>query len=259
MKENLISLKTALLCSLTITIALCPIAVASTFPTPALARGISLQPPIQFTPDVEQLRLTAVALTAQPAAIVGTPPPFGPSHSYTEANRPEYSYIEGGDEGFGYGPTEQDPHVYLMWVTDESGTHYYSVAADSDQLRGVRDPVTGERQANGFDHLISDYETRAQEVLDQELLVNEHQNSRMAWHGAALGTALVGGVVCAIFTVGTCFVAFGVAAAGAWGYGAVQNGDKVSAQDALEVVQGQLDRSEANLQGKFEQSISAGP
>jgi len=216
------------------------------------------QPPIQFTPNVDELQLTVIALTALPVTLAAATPAFGPGQSYTESNKPEVSYIEGGDQEFGYGPTKEDADVYLMWTTDETGTHYYTVAADSDQLLGTRDALTGSRQPNGFVHIIEGYETKAQEVSDQELEVNKHQNARMSWNGGAVGTALAGGLICGIVTGGACYVAFGAAAIGAWVYGLVQKGEMASAQEGLDRLQGQLDRLELDLRGKFDQTIDAG-
>ena len=257
-KENL-RLRFVLISGLVLTIAISPLAVTSLWPSSAFAAAQLAQPPIQFTPNVAELRLTSIALTAQMATVAAATPSLGPGQAYDETNKPKVSYIEGGDDGFGYGPTEEDPSVYLIWTTDDAGTHYYTVGADSDQLRGTRDPVNNSREENGFVHVIEEYKTKAQEVSDQELLVNRHQTLRMTSHGGALGAAIAGGVICGIITGGACYVAFGVVAVGAWLSGVAQNGEKASAQEGLDRLQVQLGGIEDRLRGKFDQTIAVGP
>jgi len=260
MKKQDLRLRFVLISGLVFTIAVSPLAVTSLWPSSAFAAAQLAQPPIQFTPNVAELRLTSIALTAQMATVAAAATlSLAPGQAYSETNKPKVSFIEGGDEGVGYGPTEEDPSVYLIWTTDDAGTHYYTVGADSDQLRGTRDPVNNSREENGFVHVIEEYKTKAQEVSDQELLVNRHQNLRMTSHGGALGAAIVGGLICGVVTGGACYVAFGVVAVGAWLSGAAQNAEKVSAQEGLDRLQVQLGSIEDRLRGKFDQTIAVGP
>ncbi|MFQ5923584.1 MAG: hypothetical protein ACE5M4_12150 [Anaerolineales bacterium] len=219
----------------------------------AYAKGLSQ--PIDFTPNVKQLELTSIAATAVADGIVLPNPTLGPGQLYSEENKPAVSHTEKGDDEFGYGPSKENSDVYVVWMTDENGTHYFTVGATSDELLGTEDPVTGTRATNGYVHLIEDRELKKVDVIDKEQEANRHQNLRMTSHGAAIGVAIAGGLICGFLSLGTCFVAFGVAAVTAWVSGAVQNGEKVSSQEDLSVLQGQLQGIETQLQGKFGQAM----
>jgi len=215
--------------------------------------------PFDFTPNVKQLELTSIAATAVAEGVEPPTLPFGPGQLYSEENKPKVSHIEDGDEEFGYGPSKEDPDVYVVWMTDQNGTHYFTVAADSNELLGTLDEATNSRAKNGYVHVIADRDLKLQEVIDMEEKADRHQNLRMGSHGTSLGTAVVGAIVCGFLTGGTCIVAFGVAAVGAWALGVQQNGEKLSAQDSLERLEGQLSDIDTHLQGKFGQAMRVEP
>jgi len=214
-----------------------------------------LDQPFDFTPNVKQLELTSIAATAVAGGMAAPPLTLSPGQLYSEENKPEVSHIEDGDDEFGYGPSKDDPDVYVVWMTDQNGTHYFTVAADSDELLGTLDEATNSRAQNGYVHVVADRDSKLQEVIDMEEKANRHQNLRMGSHGASVGTAVVGAIVCGLLTAGACIVAFGVAAVGAWALGVQQNGEKLSAQDSLERLDGQLSDIGAELQGKFGQAM----
>jgi hypothetical protein len=211
--------------------------------------------PIDFTPNVRQLELTSIAATA---IVEGNNPPplaFAPAQLYSEENKPAVSQIEKGDEFFGYGPSKEDSDVYVIWMTDENGTHYYTVGATSEELLGTEDPATGNRAENGYKHFIKAREDLKDDIDIKQEEANRDQNSRMTSHGVAIGIAVAGGLICGFLTLGTCFVAFGVAAVGAWANGVRHNGDKISTQQELATLQGQLDEIDSRVQGRFGQAM----
>ncbi len=117
-------------------------------------------------------------VTLTPAVNSGTPAPTPISslepEDYFDADdeeRPEYEQIEGGDKWFGYGEVKDDPDSYLMWFTDEDGTHYRLVSSDSEVLFGTIDPSTGERRPNGYDQLISGRDNLIKDLSDLRLRI----------------------------------------------------------------------------------------
>ena len=226
--------------------------------TALLGPGVSaehLGQPIDFTPNVKQLELTSIAVTAIAQGFVAPAPTLGPGQLYEEQNRPEVSLTEGGNDEFGYGPSKENPDVYVVWMTDENGTHYFTVGSESDELRGTLDKATNTRSANGYVHLIAERQVKLEDISDAQNEANTHQSLRMTSHYGALGLAFLGGVVCGIVTGGACFVAFGVAAGTAWVAGVVQNGEKAAAQDNVSRLEGQLQTIDTRLQGKFGQTM----
>ncbi|MCH8341526.1 MAG: hypothetical protein IIA51_08240 [Chloroflexi bacterium] len=211
--------------------------------------------PIDFTPNVKQLELTSVAATAVADGIVMLTPTLGLGQLHGEENKPALSQTEKGDKLFGYGPSLEDYEVYVIWMTDENGTHYYTVGATSKELLGTEDPASGSRAENGYKHFIEAREELKDNINGKQMEANRAQNSRMTSHGVSIGIAVVGGLICGFLSLGTCFVAFGLAAVGAWANGARSNGDKVSSQQELVTLQGQLDGIVSRIRGRFGQAM----
>jgi hypothetical protein len=235
-------------------VAIYPMATSIT-PFNSGVRAEGLGQPFDFTPNVKQLQLTSIAVTAVADGIVLPSPTLGPGQLYSEENKPTVSQTEKGDEFFGYGPSTEDSDVYVIWMTDENGTHYYTVGATSKELLGTEDPASGNRAENGYKHFIEAREELKDDLNDKQMEANRDQNSRMTSHGVAMGIAVAGGLICGFLSLGTCFVAFGLAAVGAWANGARSNGDKVSSQQELVTLQGQLDGIDSRIQGRFGQAM----
>ena len=168
-----------------------------------------------------------------------------------DANEPQVINIEEGDERFGYGPIEGNEELYAIWVTDGAGTHYLIVHKDSTLLRGDIDGVTEERIENGFDHQLDEWRRISSDIDLKQEEVNIQQESRMSSHGAALGVAVIGGLICVVVTGGACLVTVGLASLVPWGKGVYHNGLRNAELDNLETLQENLEIEENRLLGKF--------
>lgn len=100
----------------------------------------------------------------------------------------------------------EDPSLYLIWTTNDNGTHYTVVSADSDILSG------GENPDMGFLTLV---DQREQLHTNIELARDNRETKRsnatlLRWGTIGL---LAGGVVCTIASGGLCGLALiGIAA-----------------------------------------------
>lgn len=205
-------------------------------------------------------------VTLTPAVEGGTPAPtlistLAPEDFFDEddEDRPEYEDIEAGDRWFGYGEVKDDPDSYLMWFTDEEGTHYRLVSSDSDVLFGTIDPSTGERRENGYDQLIADRETLIDDLDDLRLEISGEANSR---DGSFLGAGIVLGgglVICLILTAGICAIAAPIAAPAGLalaGIG-VNNGiDHSNLLDKKDALLEDIEEQEDRIEHRFDRSES---
>ena len=153
-------------------------------------------------------------VTLTPPIEDGTPiptpiPTIGPGATFEEGdpNLPEIDE-DGrvGDDEYGYYQLPEDPSLYLIWTTNENGTHYTVVSADSDILSG------GENPDMGFLTLV---DQREQLHTNIELARDNRETKRsnatlLRWGTIGL---LAGGVVCTIASGGLCGLALiGIAA-----------------------------------------------
>jgi hypothetical protein len=107
---------------------------------------------------------------------------------YGPSTGPPPNFIEiDGDEQFGYGYLTDNPDVFIIWVTDRNGTHYYTVDKNSEALRGTIDPLTNERDNNGFISYIDERNKLSNEI---EQLENQYQNERRSEFGLVIGSAV---------------------------------------------------------------------
>ena len=143
------------------------------------------------------------------------PAPFstlGPGQYFEEDNHFEVSFIEEGGEQFGYGPLKDNPGLYAMWVTDDNGTHYFVVPKGDDSLLGDRDPVTKNREDNGFKQFILDRDKVVEDIQikqDDIHAKEDQRDTKYAVSGLIIGGGLI---VCFIFTGGACGIAIAIAA-----------------------------------------------
>lgn len=201
-------------------IAACPLAWASLI---TYAETSYLQPFATVRPQdaTFQAVFTETPPIAAPIATLGP----GQYFEESDAGRPDVLRIEGGDEDVGYGPSAQDQSLYLMWYTDENGTHYRTVDSASQLLYGTIDPITGDRRDNGFNEIVNQREailTRI-EIIDDGI----RGEGREAKGGFGVSFVLIGAglAVCILATAGVCSIAaplLGAAALTSAGVG-VQN------------------------------------
>lgn len=142
-------------------------------------------------------------------------PTIGPGSTFDkdDPNGPREKFIEEGDERFGYGPMAGSDDLYVVWTTDDEGTHYLVVHKDSDYLRGTRDSATGGRYENGFDNLIKQREVERL-VRDEEIAIRDSRESTAdTAFGLGLLVAVGGGVACIVVTLGICGAILGIGGA----------------------------------------------
>ena len=196
------------------------------------------------------------------AAPIGTPisvptpiPTLGPGQYFEEENKPDVSLIEGGDEQFGYGPLNDNPSLYAMWVTDEDGTHYFVVPKGDDSLLGDKDPLTDQRLKNGFNQFIEDRDKTVTDMRSKRDDIHAHQRSReITFYTVSAIVGFVAGF-CIVVTLGVCGAAVAIGApiaikVGSEGF--VDNAERESDIDRLSTLEDSLVKEEARLQGKFE-------
>ena len=201
-------------------------------------------------------------VTITPAVEGGTPAPtpistLEPEDYFDEddESRPEYQEIEDGDRWFGYAEVRDDPDSYLMWFTDEDGTHYRLVSSDSKVLFGTIDPSTGERRENGYDQLIADRDTLIKDLDDLRLEISGEANSRDGSFLAA-GIVIGGGlIVCIFLTAGLCTIAAPIAAPAGLAFAGVgvNNGiDHSNLLDKKDALVEDIDEQEGRITDRFD-------
>ena len=142
-------------------------------------------------------------------------PTIGPGSTFDQAdpNRPREKFIEEGDARFGYGPMAGSGKLYVVWTTDNTGTHYLVAHKDSDYLRGTRDSATGGRYENGFDNLVKQREAEKL-VRDEEIAIRDSRESTAnTAFGIGVVIAVGGGVACIVATLGICGAIIGLGGA----------------------------------------------
>jgi len=103
--------------------------------------------------------------------------------------------------------------LYVVWTTDNTGTHYLVVDKDSDYLRGTRDSATGGRYENGFDNLVKQREAE-KIVRDEEIAIRDSRESTAnTAFGIGVVVAVGGGVACIVATLGICGAIIGLGGA----------------------------------------------
>ena len=250
MQNRKVTYRSAFILLIVVSVMVCPLAtgIYSQRSRAYAGQPFNTVPPINAT-------FTAPVGTA---VVEPTPiPTLGPGQYFEENDTdvPKVTFIEEGDEEYGYGPIKGEKGLYLLWVTEGGGKHYLVVSDKSDMLLGMLDEDTDERSENGFIHYIKLLDEARKDVEEQQIVANSHQRKRMGSHTTALGIALVGGLICGILTAGACLVAFGGAALVAWGNGVNENAEKLSAQDRLDQLQSYYDDAEQQVLGKFEQAV----
>ena len=224
-------------------IALCPVATAALLTT----NPASAFQPFGTVPPVSPSVPTPIGTTAP----VPTPmPTLGPGQGFDQSTKPAV-ITEIGDDEFGYGEIADKPGLYLVWITDENGTHYYTMDGSDPQFRGsTRD--------DDFSDLIDARAETLTELGNKQDEIEKHQTQRTTYDVVALGIIGIGALVCGVITGGLCFAPFAVGALTAVGNAAAQNGAAQSLQPTLDELQGDLDQDEANLRGRFG-ALSTGP
>jgi hypothetical protein len=217
---------------------LCPLAAApftefSTLPGKAQFETDS---PVTFESSIDE------------QALPPTPPPtLGPGQIYNSDDAPDLMTIV-GDEKYGYGEIKGASDLYLLWVTDESGTHYVTIGGKNPQLLSDNKP-------DDFNDLLEQRADRLDQLRDKRDKVIEHKQRRLGFDVGAVVTVGVGVIACG-FSGGLCFVPFAVGALTAVVNAYVQDRAAQSLQPSLNELIAELEKAHSNLVGRFK-SIEA--
>jgi hypothetical protein len=187
---------------------------------------------IEFTPNVSTL---VVTVSPQPATI--GPLIWAPGMQFDcpvgmpERCRPDVVNIH-GDDLFGWAELIGDPNLRLVWITDETGTHYMVVPTDDPQFSGLAG-------GGSFADLIEDREEEIRYIQDREWEITGSV--------VAPGALIVALLLLCPETAGTTCLLAGIGAAATGLGNVIRNaGMEANAQD-------RLSRSEDNLAGRFQQ------
>ncbi|MGH2620247.1 MAG: hypothetical protein ACRDHG_06705 [Anaerolineales bacterium] len=179
-------------------------------------------------------------------------PTVGPGQFFEEddLNRPEYLGIEEGDEEFGYGPINDEQTLYLMWFTDDNGTHYRVVDNTSQLLYGTVDPVTGQRRDNGFNMMIQDRQRLMAELAD---LNNQVRGEARAANGSFWASGLLIGVglgICILASGGICAIAaplLGAAGLSSAGLGILNSVDETNVSEQRDTQLARVEQVDSDM------------
>jgi len=150
-----------------------------------------------------------------------------------EGCRPDLATTH-GDDLFGWGELLGEPDLMLVWMTDETGTHYLVVSGDNPQLTGLPG-------GDSFMELV--------ELRIEELRYQGDRDDEMFGSGAT-PFAIVGGLLllCPETAGATCVVA-GITAVGVGLGNIIRNAMLRSSSSD------RLDQLEENLRGRFQQIV----
>lgn len=199
----------------------------------------------------ETLAPNTVTLTAP--VVAGTPiptplPTVGPGQSFESGDEDLPKTAQGskvGDDLYGFARLKDDPSLFLIWSTDEIGTHYLVVGEDSEILTGRSDPEMGFRNlVRRRNELRTDFDLA---VANKE----EHRGLATWFRGGSLvilGVALV----CTILTGGACGAAIApIALAPLWASLNQDSSARIE-ENSVESLQGVLEETESNLRFQLE-------
>jgi hypothetical protein len=151
---------------------------------------------------------------------------------------------ETGDDAFGYGEVAGKTGLYLIWITDDTSTHYFTVNGDDPNFRG-------DARDDDFADLIDAREDTLKQIDDIEDKIKEHQGARAGYDFGAAGVTGLGVIVCGVATGGTCFVPFAATGLVLVGNAMAQNGASQSLESSLERHQTDLEQHQDSLRGRF--------
>lgn len=227
----------------TISLLVCPLAwgAQATIQVAFAGQPLTTLVPVQatFTPPVGSPIPTTIPI-----------PTLGPGQSFTADNKPDL-ITKIGDDEFGYGKIAGKPGLYLAWVTDETGTHYFTVDGTNEEF------ISGER-TDDFTDFIAQRLDKLSQIEDRQVEIDVHAIKRRTSDGVAFVAIGIGILVCGVMTGGACFVPFAAVALTAVGNAIVEKGAAQSLQPSLDTLQGQLEQLDTNLSGTFE-AMGASP
>jgi hypothetical protein len=206
---------------------------------------------IDFTPDITPLALTQTAESIQiDPNLRSTPmptPTYGPGQYFEgdDPNRPELNKdLIIGDNDFGYARLTENPDLYAVWITDESGIKQYLIVdKKSEVLTGGTDPDSG------FFTLIRKRDEKFNLILTAADQRNEHKNTGDSFAGGIVVTGFIWGA-CILATGGLC-LPFGGVFGGFIGLTFNEDSDARIQQTIIDGYQREVAQIESDLRGQF--------
>ena len=200
--------------------------------TGVLSPGTSAYAQIDFTPNVATLEVTVSPQPATIGPLIRAPGmQFDCPVGMPERCRPDVVNLH-GDDLIGWGEILGEPGLVLVWITDETGTHFLVVSADDPQLTSLP----------GSDSFMELMELRLEEI--------DYTGERMAegfGSGAAGGAVVLTLLALCPETAGTTCLLAGIAAGGT-ALGNVIRNAILSSQS-----QNRLEQIDLGLIGRFHQ------
>src|SRR3990172_2921360 len=149
-----------------------------------------------------------------------------------------------GDLQFGFQRLADNPDLYMVWMTDQDGTHHMIVRSDSDVLTGGNDPQAG------FLYLIREREKTHNNILTTVDNRNTYLESAKEARWWTVGLLAATGL-CTFFAGPVCLVGLGLAG-GAWWASKTADTNASIQQNNLEALQDHLSDIEADLKFGFQ-------
>jgi len=210
--------------------------------TTGMIRPRALGTPFRTVPPVNATLATPIgALTPVPTPI----PTLGPGQYFEEGGDIPELVTKNGDDEFGYGEIAGSSDLYLIWVTDEDGTHYLIIEENDDNFSNDSKP-------DDFLDLISKREEIQNDIHDIEIKITEQQASRKGSNGGAIIIVAIGGIVCTFITAGGCFLPFATGGLGLVGKAIAHNTSANDLAELLVPLEKELSKNEQNILGRFE-------
>ena len=195
--------------------------------------------------------------TVDPAGVVGTPvgptpfPTIGPGQFFRDENKPDV-LSKTGDDDFGYGQVVGKPGVYLVWTSDERGTHYHTVDLTNGEF-------FGETLPDDFETLVQRRIDKLSEINAKSAEIDSQQAQRRSSNTYALVAVGLGAVACMIVTLGGCAIPFAAAALGLVGKAGSHLAAANSAEAELDRLNSELDGIDQSLIGRYSSIVLTQP
>jgi len=163
-------------------------------------------------------------------------PTLGPGQDFEdeEIDQSQINVLHGDDE-FGYGQFLDNEDLYIMWITDEDGTHYLVVDEGNDVLFGKYDQLTGERREDeSFMQFLIERTVKQNQLseIEREIEGKEKLRDGLFFTGYVV---LFGGLAICIFaSAGACSIATPIVGTGGIGLAGTAVTEAVGVDNAMD-------------------------
>ncbi len=189
-------------------------------------------------------------------------PTLGPGQDFEdeEIDQSQINVLH-GDDKFGYGQFLDNEDLYIMWITDEDGTHYLVVDEGNDVLFGKYDQLTGERREDeSFMQFLIERTVKQNQLseIEREIEGKEKLRDGLFFTGYVV---LFGGLAICIFaSAGACSIATPIVGTGGMGLAGTAVTEAVGVDNAMDRYNDKLKEireDENTLLGRFTLAMNA--